>query len=152
MFCYFRGKPQEKCPLCQASYFPDYKGNVCNVCKVSWIFLTLIPKVIIDGKVAWFFRGCSLSQIKHYLVSYSYSNTVYYRYLNTDITIKILILVVLNYSAYIHYCLKFLGLSWLKVKRITPLIWPKRRGVCTLNREYAPPICPLPCSFILWLW
>lgn len=31
----YRGKPQEKCPLCQASYLPDYKGTICNVCKVA---------------------------------------------------------------------------------------------------------------------
>ena len=30
-----RGKPQEKCPLCQASYFPEYKGTLCGVCKVN---------------------------------------------------------------------------------------------------------------------
>ena len=36
-FCYSisRGKPQEKCPLCQASYFPENKGRLCSVCKVS---------------------------------------------------------------------------------------------------------------------
>ncbi|XP_065908666.1 coatomer subunit alpha-like [Dysidea avara] len=31
----YRGKAQEKCPLCQASYVPDYKGNVCKVCMVA---------------------------------------------------------------------------------------------------------------------
>ena len=30
-----RGKPQEKCPLCQASFCPEYKGIVCTVCKVG---------------------------------------------------------------------------------------------------------------------
>ena len=29
------GKAQEKCPLCQVSYVPDYKGNVCKMCMVS---------------------------------------------------------------------------------------------------------------------
>ena len=33
-----RGKPQEKCPLCQASYFPDYKGKLCQVCKVREVY------------------------------------------------------------------------------------------------------------------
>lgn len=31
----YRGKPQEKCPLCQASFCPEYKGVVCTVCKVA---------------------------------------------------------------------------------------------------------------------
>lgn len=31
----YRGKPQEKCPLCQASYCPEFKGTICNVCKVA---------------------------------------------------------------------------------------------------------------------
>lgn len=31
-----RGKAQEKCPLCGASYMPEYKGTVCKVCQVSW--------------------------------------------------------------------------------------------------------------------
>ena len=33
--CLFRGKPQEKCPLCQASYCPEFKGTICSVCKVA---------------------------------------------------------------------------------------------------------------------
>ncbi|XP_028409104.1 coatomer subunit alpha-like [Dendronephthya gigantea] len=33
----YRGKPQEKCPLCQAAYFPEFKGRVCGVCKVAEI-------------------------------------------------------------------------------------------------------------------
>lgn len=33
--CLFRGKPQEKCPLCQASYCPEFKGTICCVCKVA---------------------------------------------------------------------------------------------------------------------
>ena len=37
-------KPQEKCPLCQASYVPDYKGKMCKVWKasVSNIFITTV--------------------------------------------------------------------------------------------------------------
>ncbi|KAJ7321508.1 hypothetical protein OS493_034563 [Desmophyllum pertusum] len=31
----YRGKPQEKCPLCQASYCPEFKGTICNICKVA---------------------------------------------------------------------------------------------------------------------
>ena len=31
----YRGKPEEKCPLCGASYKPEYKGTICNICKVS---------------------------------------------------------------------------------------------------------------------
>lgn len=31
----YRGKPEVKCPLCQASYFPEFKGSVCKVCSVS---------------------------------------------------------------------------------------------------------------------
>ena len=30
----FRGKPQEKCPLCQTCYLPEHKGTVCRVCQV----------------------------------------------------------------------------------------------------------------------
>lgn len=33
----YRGKPEEKCPLCQASYFPQFKGKICNVCCVAEI-------------------------------------------------------------------------------------------------------------------
>lgn len=33
----YRGKPEVKCPFCQASYFPEYKGSICNVCSVSEI-------------------------------------------------------------------------------------------------------------------
>ena len=31
----YRGKPEEKCPLCQASYQPQFKGTICKICKVS---------------------------------------------------------------------------------------------------------------------
>jgi coatomer protein complex subunit alpha (xenin) len=31
----YRGKPQEKCPLCQTCYFPEFKGIVCKVCQVA---------------------------------------------------------------------------------------------------------------------
>jgi len=30
----YRGKPEEKCPLCQASYKPEYKGTICKICRV----------------------------------------------------------------------------------------------------------------------
>eukprot|EP00794_Sanderia_malayensis_P012655 gene12655-13955_t len=33
----YRGKPQEKCPLCQATYTPEQKGKICLVCKVAEI-------------------------------------------------------------------------------------------------------------------
>jgi len=33
----YRGKPCEKCPLCQATFKPEYAGQVCPVCKVSEI-------------------------------------------------------------------------------------------------------------------
>lgn len=33
----FRGKPEEKCPFCSASYDPKYKGKLCNVCEISEI-------------------------------------------------------------------------------------------------------------------
>lgn len=33
----YRGKPEIKCPFCQASYFPEFKGNVCRVCSVAEI-------------------------------------------------------------------------------------------------------------------
>lgn len=33
----YRGKPEEKCPLCGASYLPQYKGKTCNICLVSKI-------------------------------------------------------------------------------------------------------------------
>ncbi|KAK6623727.1 hypothetical protein RUM43_009580 [Polyplax serrata] len=33
----YRGKPEEKCPLCGASFFPQFKGSVCNVCTVAEI-------------------------------------------------------------------------------------------------------------------
>lgn len=38
----YRGKPEEKCPLCGASYIPQYKGNVCNVCEVAEIGMDCI--------------------------------------------------------------------------------------------------------------
>ncbi|PSN39046.1 Coatomer subunit alpha [Blattella germanica] len=31
----YRGKPEEKCPLCGASYLPQFKGTVCNICMVA---------------------------------------------------------------------------------------------------------------------
>jgi len=31
----YRGKPQETCPFCGASYSPEYVGTLCTVCKVS---------------------------------------------------------------------------------------------------------------------
>lgn len=31
----YRGKPEEKCPLCQASYQPEFKGTICKICKVA---------------------------------------------------------------------------------------------------------------------
>ncbi|RWS28728.1 coatomer subunit alpha-like protein [Leptotrombidium deliense] len=33
----YRGKAEEKCPFCEASYFPQYKNSVCKVCLVSQI-------------------------------------------------------------------------------------------------------------------
>lgn len=36
-----RGKPQEKCPLCQTSYCPEFKGIVCDVCKVGYEMATV---------------------------------------------------------------------------------------------------------------
>lgn len=33
----YRGKPEEKCPLCLASYLPQFKGKVCNICNVAKI-------------------------------------------------------------------------------------------------------------------
>lgn len=31
----YRGKPEEKCPLCQASFMPQFKGTVCPICTVA---------------------------------------------------------------------------------------------------------------------
>ncbi|XP_014673558.1 PREDICTED: coatomer subunit alpha-like [Priapulus caudatus] len=31
----YRGKPEEKCPLCQTSYLPEHKGALCTVCSVA---------------------------------------------------------------------------------------------------------------------
>lgn len=31
----YKGKPEEKCPLCGASYQPSFKGTLCNVCDVA---------------------------------------------------------------------------------------------------------------------
>ena len=31
----YRGKPEVKCPLCEASYKPEYQGSVCRVCMVA---------------------------------------------------------------------------------------------------------------------
>ena len=33
----YRGKPEEKCPLCNASYLPQYKNSLCKVCDVSQV-------------------------------------------------------------------------------------------------------------------
>uniref|UniRef100_T1J5P8 Coatomer subunit alpha n=1 Tax=Strigamia maritima TaxID=126957 RepID=T1J5P8_STRMM len=33
----YRGKAEEKCPLCWSSYMPEFKGKVCTVCTVSEI-------------------------------------------------------------------------------------------------------------------
>jgi len=33
----YRGKPEEKCPLCGASFQPQFKSTICNVCKVAEI-------------------------------------------------------------------------------------------------------------------
>ncbi|XP_026754434.1 coatomer subunit alpha [Galleria mellonella] len=33
----YRGKPEEKCPLCSASYLPEHKGKLCAVCGVAEI-------------------------------------------------------------------------------------------------------------------
>ncbi|KAG1700924.1 Coatomer subunit alpha [Nymphon striatum] len=38
----YRGKPEEKCPLCQASYLPEFKGRLCQVCGVSEIGIDCI--------------------------------------------------------------------------------------------------------------
>ena len=42
LFCCFncflcRGKPHEKCPLCQTNYLPEFKGIVCKICQVSFV-------------------------------------------------------------------------------------------------------------------
>lgn len=33
----YRGKPEEKCSFCSASYHPQFKGKLCDVCKISEI-------------------------------------------------------------------------------------------------------------------
>lgn len=33
----YQGKPEEKCPLCGASYVPQFKGCLCSVCEVAEI-------------------------------------------------------------------------------------------------------------------
>jgi len=33
----YRGKAEEKCPFCQASYQPEFKGQLCKVCNVAEI-------------------------------------------------------------------------------------------------------------------
>lgn len=33
----YRGKPEEKCPLCGASYLPQFKDTICDICDVSQI-------------------------------------------------------------------------------------------------------------------
>lgn len=31
----YRGKPEIKCPLCEASYKPEYQDSICRVCEVA---------------------------------------------------------------------------------------------------------------------
>jgi hypothetical protein len=33
----YRGKPEEKCPLCSSIYQPSLKGSLCQVCTVAEI-------------------------------------------------------------------------------------------------------------------
>lgn len=33
----YRGKPEEKCSLCMASFLPEHKGKLCAVCGVAEI-------------------------------------------------------------------------------------------------------------------
>ena len=33
----YRGKPEEKCPFCSASYLPQFKGRICRVCLISQV-------------------------------------------------------------------------------------------------------------------
>lgn len=33
----YHGKPEEKCPFCSTSYFPQFKGGLCKVCEVAEI-------------------------------------------------------------------------------------------------------------------
>ncbi len=33
----YRGSPEDRCSYCNATYIPEYKGKVCNVCKVGEI-------------------------------------------------------------------------------------------------------------------
>jgi coatomer protein complex subunit alpha (xenin) len=33
----YRGKPEEKCPLCESSYLPQYKNSLCTVCQVAQV-------------------------------------------------------------------------------------------------------------------
>lgn len=33
----YRGKPEEKCPFCGATYMPEFKESLCNVCQVAEI-------------------------------------------------------------------------------------------------------------------
>ena len=52
--CNYRGKVQEKCPLCGASYMPEYKGTVCKICLVSshayrWSGVTLHNSLMIHA-------------------------------------------------------------------------------------------------------
>lgn len=53
LFCVFRGKPQEKCPLCQASYCPEFKGTVCNVCKVAEVGKDAIGLRVSQSQFRW---------------------------------------------------------------------------------------------------
>lgn len=33
----YRGRPEIKCPFCSASYSPEYKGKICQICQISQI-------------------------------------------------------------------------------------------------------------------
>ena len=33
----YRGKPEVLCPFCGAAYLPEFKGTVCNICRISEI-------------------------------------------------------------------------------------------------------------------
>lgn len=37
----FRGKAVERCPLCSVNYMPEFKGQICSVCKVTSLQDTL---------------------------------------------------------------------------------------------------------------
>ena len=42
LILFHSGKPQEKCPLCEACYMPEFKGSVCRVCQVSAQLISVI--------------------------------------------------------------------------------------------------------------